>query len=95
MFYEIEKKVTNITDSQPLRVVGFIKVYSDEAKTDYLTEFSNNELGLNISVSECPVDTIENFDTYVDNLFISAVEEPEIQSKLQEIVVLKSLGLLG
>ena len=95
MFYEIEKKVTNITDSQPLRVVGFIKVYSDEAKTDYLTEFSNNELGLNISVSECPVDTIENFDTYVDNQFISAVEEPEIQSKLQEIVVLKSLGLLG
>lgn len=94
-YYDVDKKVTNITDNQPLKVVGTVIVYTDEAKTEKLTEFSCNELGLTkIYISDCPIDTVENFNNYVDGLFLNAVNQADVQTKLKEVANLKVLGLL-
>jgi hypothetical protein len=97
MFYEINKVVTNMYDGQGLKIQGHVKVYTDEAKENYLTELPFNELGVpseqlvfaNISHS-----TKAEFDQAVEGLVMPYVEAEAIQAKLEEVRIAKELGIL-
>lgn len=94
MFYTVEKNITNIYDGQPLRIVGHVDVYADEAKTVLLTEMPFSEIGVNLLVSDCPTDTAENFNNFVESKALEAINQPEIQAKLEQIKAVYDLGLL-
>lgn len=93
-YYTIEKHITNIYDANELRIVGHVKCYGDEAKTQLLTELPFGNLGVTISVAECPKGSKEEFDAYIEEKVLEAVNKEEIQSKLTEIKMLKDLGIL-
>lgn len=96
-YYELIKQVTNIYDGNPLRVVGFVRVFTDEAKTVALTELPFNALGINESqllVSNLPHSTAEEFNSAIEAIIMPLVDSAEIQAKLDEIKTLKDLGLV-
>lgn len=93
-YYEIIKRITNIYDSNPLQVIGHVKCYSDEAKEQLLTELPFGDLGVTLTVVECPRGSKEEFDAYIEGKVLEAVNKEEIQSKLTEIKMLKDLGIL-
>jgi hypothetical protein len=97
MFYEINKVVTNQYDGQGLRIQGHVKVYTDEAKQEYLTEIPFTELGVpseQLIFANIPHSTKEEFDQAVEDLVMPFVEQEDIQAKLEEVKVAKELGIL-
>lgn len=93
-YYTINKSITNIYDGQPLRIVGNVSVFNDEAKTDLLTQIPFSEIGVNLSVSDCPTTTAEEFNAFVEEKALEGINQPEIQNKLLEVQTLHNLGLL-
>jgi hypothetical protein len=97
MYYEINKVVTNMYDGQGLQIQGHVKVYTDEAKKEYLTEIPFNELGVSseqLVFANIPHSTKEEFDQAVEDLVMPYVEVESIQAKLEEVKVAKELGIL-
>jgi hypothetical protein len=93
-YYTINKQITNIYDGQPLRVVGNVAVYNDETKEQELTQIPFSEIGVNLSVSDCPTTSKVDFDSFIDQEALTAIEQPYIQNKLIEVQTLYNLGLL-
>ena len=89
MFYDYNATVTSAHDSNPLRVVGNIKVYLDESKTTYLTEIPFPTF----SFSDVEDKTVEGFETYVKAKVDEVVNSPEWQSKLEELKLAYEIGL--
>lgn len=93
-YYTVNKSITNIYDGQPLKVVGNVSVFNDEAKEQLLTQIPFTEIGVNLSVSDCPTTSKEDFDSFIEQEALSAINQPEIQVKLTEVQTLYNLGLL-
>lgn len=93
-YYNVNYHVTSAFDINPLMIVGFVQVYTNEAKTDYLTDMPFNALGLYITFAECPQDTVENLTAYVTDKANTAMNIAEVQDKLNTILVAKNLGLI-
>jgi hypothetical protein len=93
-YYTIDKHITNIYDSQELRVIGHIDVFEDEAKTILLTQMPFSEIGVNLMVSDCPTDTTDNFNNFVEQKALDGIGQPEIQAKLEQVKLVHDLGLL-
>jgi len=93
-YYTVIKLITNIHDNLPLRVVGKVEVYTDEAKQELLTEIPFDKIGVNLSLSDCPTDTAENYNNFVDQKALEGINQAEIQAKLEQVKLAKDLGLL-
>jgi hypothetical protein len=93
-YYQINKSITNIYDANPLRIVGFVRVFIDEAMTQPLTDLPFNELGIYLSFSDLNVTTTEEFDTELSRIVIAEVEKENIQTKLNEVKKAFDLGLI-
>lgn len=94
-YYTVNKNITNIYDGQPLRVVGNVSVFEDEAKTTLLTQIPFSELGVNLAVSDCPTDAADNFNGFIEQKVLEGINQSEIQAKLHQVQQIYNLGLLG
>lgn len=95
-YYEIIKVLTNKYDGQPLQLSGYVKVYVDETKTDYLTEIPFTDLGIpqeKLLFSNIPHSTKAEFDQAVNDLVMPYVETEAIQNKLQEVKEARDIGM--
>ena len=93
-FYNVKYETTNRYDGNPLHVVGRVEVFNDEAKTIKLTEIPFSNLGLYIEVSECPIESKEVFEEYINVRALQSINEYSIQVKLLELKNLYEIGLL-
>jgi hypothetical protein len=93
-YYIVNKQITNIYDGQPLRITGRVSVYNNESKTDMLTEIPFTEIGVNLSVADCPTTSKEEFESFIEQKALEGIDQPEIQNKLTEVKTLHDLGLL-
>ena len=93
-YYTINKSITSIYNALPLRIVGNISVFEDEAKTVILTQIPFSEIGVNLAVSDCPTTSKEDFDNFIEQKALEGINQPEIQSKLEQVKLVHDLGLL-
>lgn len=93
-YYNVNKSITNIYDGQPLRIVGNVSVFTDEAKTSLLTQIPFSEIGVNLSVSDCPTTSKGAFEIFIEEKVLEGINQAEIQAKLEEVKVVQDLGLL-
>lgn len=93
-YYTINKSISNIYDQNPLQVKGFINIYTDENKTQLLTQIPFSEIGVNLMVSDCPTTSKEDFNNFVDEKALEGINQPEIQAKLEQVKLVTDLGLL-
>jgi hypothetical protein len=88
-FYDYKATVSSVYDLNSLFVVGYIRVFLDEAKTIYLTEIPFPRFAF----SEIPDKTTDGFNAYVDNKVNELVNSEEWQNKLMEIKLAMELGI--
>lgn len=81
--------VSSPFDTQPLVVRGHIKVYLDQAKTQYFTEIPFPAFPF----SEVTDKTADGFKTYVDKKVNDLVNSAEWQGKLNELKVAYDMGV--
>jgi len=93
-YYTVNKSITNIYDGQPLRIVGRVNVYEDEAKEVLLTEIPFSEIGVNLSVADCPTTSATDFNNFVEGKALEGINQPDIQAKLEQVKLVHDLGLL-
>lgn len=91
--YEISYSITNRYDLQPLRVVGFVKCFADEAKTEEFTQMPFQELGVNLTFADVKAATKEEVTANIEAVVLPILDKEEIQERLTEIYDLYMLGL--
>ncbi|GAA0062771.1 TPA: hypothetical protein PTV43_000089 [Clostridium botulinum] len=92
-YYNVEKSITNIYDSNELQIVGYVDVFLGERKENKLTTISFNKLGIYLAFKDCPKDRDE-FDNFIENKALERINKEEIQEKLKEIKLAYNMGLL-
>ncbi|KOC32556.1 hypothetical protein [Clostridium botulinum] len=92
-FYTINKSLTNRFDTNPLRIVGFVEVFNDKEKNKKLTDISFNELEINLAFADCPHESKETFDKFIEDKVKTGLQKEEIQDKIKEIETAADLGL--
>lgn len=94
-YYSVFYVISNIYDSSPLGINGHIKVYTDEAKSDLLTEIPFNELGISMKpLSDFTFNSKEELVSQIEDLAFSKIADEKIQSKLAEVKMVKDLGII-
>ena len=92
-YYNVEKSISNIYDSNDLQVVGYVDIFLGERKENKLTTISFNELGIYLAFKDCPKDR-EEFDNFIENKALEEINKEAIQEKLKEIKLAYNMGLL-
>ncbi|MBW5458485.1 MAG: hypothetical protein E7C05_17310 [Clostridium botulinum] len=92
-YYNVEKSISNIYDSNDLQIVGYVDIFLGERKENKLTTISFNELGIYLTFKDCPKDR-EEFDNFIENKALEEINKEAIQEKLKEIKLAYSMGLL-
>lgn len=92
-YYNVEKSISNIYDSNYLQVVGYVDIFLGERKEIKLTTISFNELGIYLAFKDCPKDR-EEFDNFIESKALEEINKEEIQEKLKEIKLAYNMGLL-
>ncbi|AUM91497.1 hypothetical protein HYH96_02590 [Clostridium botulinum] len=92
-YYDVEKNVSSIYNTQELQIVGYVDVFLGEKKENKLTTISFNELGIYLLFKDCPKDR-EEFDNFIENKALEEINKEEIQEKLKEIKLAYNMGLL-
>jgi hypothetical protein len=91
-FYEVSYSITNRYDLNPLRVVGYVKCFTDEAKTIEFTQIPFSELGVNITYSDVRAATKEEVTANIEAVVLPMLETEDVQIKLQENYEIFTLG---
>lgn len=95
-YYDYKATVSSAYDTNPLKVVGYIKAYiEEEAEADespkriYLTEIPFPTFNF----SEVPDKTTEGFNNYVKAKVDEVVNSEEWQNKLAELKLAYEIGI--
>jgi hypothetical protein len=95
-YYDYKATVSSAYDTNPLKVVGYIKAYiEEEAEADespkriYLTEIPFPTFNF----SEVPDKTVEGFNNYVKAKVDEVVNSEEWQNKLAELKLAYEIGI--
>lgn len=95
-YYDYKATVSSAYDTNPLKVVGYIKAYiEEEAEADespkriYLTEIPFPAFNF----SEVPDKTVEGFNNYVKAKVDEVVNSEEWQNKLAELKLAYEIGI--
>ncbi|KEI94422.1 hypothetical protein N496_20025 (plasmid) [Clostridium botulinum A2B3 87] len=92
-YYNVEKNVSSIYNTQELQIVGYVDVFLGEKKENKLTTISFNELNIYLLFKDCPKDR-EEFDNFIENKALEEINKEDIQEKLKEIKLAYNMGLL-
>lgn len=92
-YYNVEYSITNRYDLNPLRVVGFVRCYSDEVKTEEFTQIPFSELNVNLNYQDVKADTKEGVTANVEAVVLPLMQQDNVQAKLQEDYEINQMGL--
>lgn len=92
-YYEINYSITNRYDLNPLRIVGFVKCFADEAKTEEFTQIPFVQLGVDLAYADVKGATKAEVTANIETVVLPLMETEEVQTKLEEDYEIHMLGL--
>lgn len=105
-YYDYKATVTSAYDTNPLRVVGYIKAYIEEEVEPMIDEETGEEIMVSpkrIYLTEIPFPTfyfsevadktVEGFNNYIKAKVDEVVNSEEWQNKLAELKLAYEIGL--
>ncbi|HBJ2612292.1 TPA: hypothetical protein LA742_000708 [Clostridium botulinum] len=93
-YYNVEKNVSSIYNTQELQIVGYVDVFMDKEKYNKLTTISFNELEIYLLFKDCPKNK-EEFNKFIEDEALEAINKEEIQAKLNEVKIAYDMGLIN
>lgn len=93
-YYEIKKNLTSKHDTNELQVIGYVEVFLDKEKNEKITELPFGNLEIYLLFKECPQNNKEEYDKFIEDKVIEAINNEKVQNKLLELTKAYEMGLI-